>query len=161
MRQPSYGAYIFAILSYIPLGLAFHAHVWSTLGVSLSTSSPIAFGSPSSRKRSSLPSYIGFWTALLFVFCHVPIIAAVQVFRRRQQHSLHQLLEGIDEAAARGSGLAPLVSVTPLYNELIHLSRTLFTLYRVEVGVYGMWAILWMLVSRAPRRFETKLTRPR
>ncbi|ORY37885.1 hypothetical protein BCR35DRAFT_336589, partial [Leucosporidium creatinivorum] len=42
VRQPSYGAYLFSVLSYIPIGLAFHATVWSTFGVSLSTSSPIA-----------------------------------------------------------------------------------------------------------------------
>lgn len=64
---------------------------------------------------------------------------------------------GIDAAAHSGLGLAGLVGMEPLYERLTTSSAKLFTLYRVEIGVYGVWAVIWMLVSvasfyrRAPR----------
>lgn len=142
--NPSNGASLFVTLSYIPIGLAFHATVISTLGVSLSTSSSLST-TPSAKKRWW--PLTGLWTGLLFVLSHVPMSVVIDVYRKRQQCVAKLLTNGIDEAARSSAGLLGLISLVPEFDKVTKLSLTLFTLYRVEVGIYGLWAFCWMAVS--------------
>lgn len=61
----------------------------------------------------------------------------------------YELFESIDKAAASGAGLLALTGNERLYKDVMSFSWKIWILHRVEVGVYGVWAILWMLVSRA------------
>jgi hypothetical protein len=141
-------------MSYLPLCLAFHCTTFATLCITLSPGTSLSFLPPTSpRSRRSLTtgrqaSIIAVWTAVFFLLSSIPAIVATAFARERQLHAAREVLEGIDGVERSGQGLAGLVGLVPLYERLVGTGMHLFNCYRAVVGLYGLWAIVWMLVSR-------------
>ncbi|KAM0787228.1 hypothetical protein ACM66B_006466 [Microbotryomycetes sp. NB124-2] len=137
----------FTLASYLPLGLALHAITWSTFCVASHASALPNFSPLIRREKSLWKAWAGVWVAVAFVVCIVPVLAYVTVLSRRVQDEWQGVLSIIDRQAVPPSQLSALLaSLIPRFRSMTHETNRLHILYRVVVGLYGLWAVVWSLV---------------
>ncbi|KAM0755635.1 hypothetical protein T439DRAFT_375960 [Meredithblackwellia eburnea MCA 4105] len=147
---PTNAAFVFFLLSYVPLGFAFHTMTWSTAlapTTSLVLLTPRTTQVVHSRWRRRAATYTAIFIGILFPTSLIPPVYYTVRVRMQALPAVYALLEKIEEVKnAGGSDNDALFALVPLYPPVLTLFNRLTKLSRSLVIVFFAWAVTWMLV---------------
>ncbi|KAM0746322.1 hypothetical protein T439DRAFT_350589 [Meredithblackwellia eburnea MCA 4105] len=145
--HPSTPAFIFLMLSYIPLGLALHVTVWAT---ALAPTTSLSFLSNSPRgesKHARLTSALFIAACIFFPLSVIPSTVLMTLLRKKQFHAIDTFLAALDKAKADNVPVASaLPTFLPYYTDINNIAARFLVIYRSLAGTYFGWIVIWGVI---------------
>ncbi|KAI5478232.1 hypothetical protein MNV49_005297 [Pseudohyphozyma bogoriensis] len=160
--HPTEAAFVFLMLSFIPLGVAFHFTVWATTLAPSTSLKFLSSGRPTRVTRhGKLTTYLMSLILALFILATIPPTIIMSFTHRQEMATVRDLLGLVDEAEKGGQGLAGLAVLLPDYEKMVELKERFLHEYYALAGVYLFFLVLWICayVPAAIRLISTLHTR--
>ncbi|KAK4702876.1 hypothetical protein P7C70_g3346, partial [Phenoliferia sp. Uapishka_3] len=148
---PTNAAFAWELITFIPLGIAFHAITWST---ALAPTTTLAFLSPSSiPSRSLLPgrvfSAVAILSLIAFLASLTPTLYHTAHYRSLVYAGVNSALTNINTALATPGNTADTRALLALASDSIPLqnnSRAFLGAVRRLTMIYFSWAVVWIAI---------------
>lgn len=150
-KIPTNLAFIWQLVSWTPLGFAFIFITWSTI---LAPTTSLSFLNKNNRstflsthRRSRNISYFAILTATVFQVSLIGPAYHTTKSRRNMLEAGVELMSQLTAVKIKGTGVQGLLALEPAFEFFIVQSKHLSKWYRISVGVYCSWTVLWVFVS--------------
>lgn len=143
--SPSQGAFVFLLLSFTPLVLAFHSTVWAT---ALAPTSVISFSRPVSPVGISRHPRVATWFfAAAGIVAPLSVIPSIVLLARARASEI-VLVESLLIHLRVAQPDAELLRT--LFGSVVRGEARVLLYYRAYTGTWCVWIVMWLLVSLYP-----------